>query len=228
MNQENSYDYLYKSKNFWHLLLINTFIYIVILVGDMGVGKTSLISQYIKKIFPDNPYPTIAIEFTTKIIQINQNTNIKMQIWDTTGQEKYKSITSHHYRKALGALLVYDVTRYSSFENCVKWLSELKNNTDKDCVICLVGNKIDLVENNKTMRKVQRSEAESFAKRNRAMFFELSAKKHTEINNCFEEMIKRIYFIRKENFKRSGSVNESFIVKESVIQGEENSNYICC
>ena len=200
----------------------------IILVGDMGVGKTSLISQYIKNIFPENPLPTIAIEFTTKIIQINPNTKIKMQIWDTTGQEKYKSITSHHYRKALGALLVYDVTRYSSFENCVKWLAELRNNTDKDCVICLVGNKIDLVEKNKNMRKVQRSEAENFAKRNRAMFFEVSAKKFCEINNCFEEMIKRIYFIKKENYKKSGSVNDSFIVRESVIQGEENSNYVCC
>ena len=205
-------------------ILIN----IVILVGDMGVGKTSLISQYIKNIFPENPLPTIAIEFTTKIIQINTNTKIKMQIWDTTGQEKYKSITSHHYRKALGALLVYDVTRYSSFENCVKWLSELRNNTDKDCVICLVGNKIDLTEDNKHRRKVQKSDAENFAKRNRIMFFEVSARKYDEINRCFEEMIKRIYDIKKENFKANGSINESFMVRESVIQGEESSNYVCC
>ena len=146
---------------------------IVILVGDMGVGKTSLISQYIKNIFPENPLPTIAIEFSTKIIQINSFTNIKMQIWDTTGQEKYKSITSHHYRKAVGALLVYDVTRHSSFENCVKWLSEIRNYTDKDCVICLIGNKIDLLENKKNKREVPRTEAENFAKRNRIIFFEI-------------------------------------------------------
>ena len=194
----------------------------------MGVGKTSLISQYIKKIFPENPLPTIAIEFTTKIIQINSGPQIKMQIWDTTGQEKYKSITSHHYRKALGALLVYDVTRHSSFENCIKWLSELRVFTDKDCVICLVGNKIDLIENNQSLRKVQKSEAENFAKRNRAMFFEVSAKKYGEINKCFEEMIKRIYEIKKESYKGSGSINESFVVKESVIEREESSNYVCC
>ena len=201
---------------------------IVILVGDMGVGKTSLISQYIKKIFPESPLPTIAIEFSTKIIQINSGHQVKMQIWDTTGEEKYKSITSHHYRKALGALLVYDITRHSSFENCVKWLSELKNNTDKNCVVCLVGNKLDLVENNKNLRNVQKSEAENFAKKNNAMFFEVTAKKHGEINSCFEEMIKRIYDIKKESYKSSGSVNDSFMVKESVIQGEENSNYVCC
>ena len=195
----------------------------------MGVGKTSLISQYVKKIFPESPLPTIAIEFTTKILQINSGGPfIKMQIWDTTGQEKYKSITSHHYRKAVGALLVYDVTRYSSFENCVKWLQELRNNTEKDCVICLIGNKIDLLENNKGMRKVQKTVAENFAKRNRVLFFEISAKKFGEINSCFEEMIKRIYEIKKENYKSSESINGSFIVKESVIQGEENSNYVCC
>ena len=225
MNQDNYYDYLYKSKKYSNYF---NNMNIVILVGDMGVGKTSLISQYIKNIFPENPLPTIAIEFTTKIIQLNTGTKIKLQIWDTTGQEKYKSITSHHYRKALGALLVYDVTRHSSFENCVKWLSELKNFTDKDCVICLVGNKIDLVEKTKNKREVLQSEGESFAKRNNAMFFEVSAKKFGEINNCFQQMVKKIYEIKKDFYKTSGSVNESFVVKDSVVQGEENSNYVCC
>ena len=225
MNQDNYYDYLYKSKKYSNYF---NNMNIVILVGDMGVGKTSLISQYIKNIFPEDPLPTIAIEFTTKIIQLNTGTKIKLQIWDTTGQEKYKSITSHHYRKALGALLVYDVTRHSSFENCVKWLSELKNFTDKDCVICLVGNKIDLVEKTKNKREVLQSEGESFAKRNNAMFFEVSAKKFGEINNCFQQMVKKIYEIKKDFYKTSGSVNESFVVKDSVVQGEENSNYVCC
>ena len=192
------------------------------------MGKTSLITQYIKKIFPESPLPTIAIEFTTKIIKINSGHRIKMQIWDTTGQEKYKSITSHHYRKAVGALLVYDVTQLSTFENCVKWLQELRHNTDKDCLICLVGNKIDLIENDESKRQVPKSDAENFAKRNRAMFFELSAKNYDEINRCFEIMIKKIYESKKESYKGSGSVNDSFLVKDSVIQGEESSNYVCC
>ena len=91
-----------KNKNIY---IIN----IVILVGDMGVGKSSLMSQYIKQEFPESPLPTIAIEFATKIIKIKEGGYVKAQIWDTAGQEKYKSITSHHYRKAVGALLVYDV-----------------------------------------------------------------------------------------------------------------------
>ena len=75
---------------------------------------------------------------------------------------------------------------------------------------------------------MQKSEAENFAKRNRVIFFELSAKNYREINQCFEEMINRIYSIKKDFYKSSGSVNDSFFVRESVIQGEENSNYVCC
>ena len=195
----------------------------------MGVGKTSLISQYVKKIFPESPLPTIAIEFTTKILQINSGGPfIKMQIWDTTGQEKYKSITSHHYRKAVGALLVYDVTRHQSFENCVKWLYELKNFTDKDCVICLIGNKIDLVEHKIKSREVTKEEGENFAKKNQVMFFEVSAKKYGGISNCFKQMTRKIYDLKKDFFKVSSIASESFVVKDTVIQGEENTSYSCC
>ena len=195
----------------------------------MGVGKSSLISQYIKKEFPESPLPTIAIEFTTKILKMKNGDKIKMQIWDTAGQEKYKSITSHHYRKAVGALLVYDVTRRITFDNCIKWYTELKNYTDKDCIICIVGNKIDLIEKNQNLREVTREEGEYFAKKNRTLFYEMSAKKYDEINRCFEDLIIRIYEARKENFKLSGkfTINESFIVKEEMIKKEGN-NEGCC
>ena len=103
-----------------YIILFILLTIIVILVGDMGVGKSSLISQYIKKEFPESPLPTIAVEFTTKIIKMINGDKVKMQIWDTAGQEKYKSIASHHYRKAVGALLVYDVSRRITFDNCMK------------------------------------------------------------------------------------------------------------
>jgi len=198
----------------------------------MGVGKSSLISQYIKKEFPESPLPTIAIEFTTKIIKMRNGDRIKMQIWDTAGQEKYKSITSHHYKKALGALLVYDMTRRSTFDNCVKWFTELKNYTDKECVLCIVGNKLDIAQKNPKLREVTRDEGENFAKRSRALFYEMSAKKYDEINICFEELIKKIYDTKKENYKMSGkySINESFIIKEEIINKSNNDNTYsyCC
>ena len=202
---------------------------IVILVGDMGVGKSSLISQYIKKEFPESPLPTIAIEFTTKILRMKNGDKIKMQIWDTAGQEKYKSITSHHYKKAVGALLVYDVTRRITFDDCIKWYTELKNYTDKECIICIVGNKIDIVQKNQNLREVSREEGENFSKKNNSLFCEMSAKKYDEINRCFEDLIRKIYEAKKENLKMSGkfSVNESFIVKEEMIKNNENHNYCC-
>ena len=195
----------------------------------MGVGKSSLISQYIKKEFPESPLPTIAIEFTTKIIKMRNGDKIKMQIWDTAGQEKYKSITSHHYKKALGALLVYDVTRRTTFDDCIKWHNELKNYTDKDCIICIVGNKIDIVQKNNNLREVSREEGQNFSKRNNALFYEMSARKYDEINRCFEDLIKKIYETKKENLKMSGkySLNESYIIKEGMIKKNENSGYCC-
>jgi Rab family protein len=195
----------------------------------MGVGKSSLISQYIKKEFPESPLPTIAIEFTTKILRMRNGDKIKMQIWDTAGQEKYKSITSHHYKKAVGALLVYDVTRRITFEDCKKWYSELKNYTDKECIICIVGNKIDIVQKNQKLREVTREEGENFSKKNNTLFYEMSARKYDEINKCFEDLIRKIYETKKENLKMSGkySMNESFIVKEGMIKNNGDNNYCC-
>ena len=195
----------------------------------MGVGKSSLISQYIKKEFPESPLPTIAIEFTTKIIKMRNGDKIKLQIWDTAGQEKYKSITSHHYKKAVGALLVYDITRRISFDDCIKWHTELKNYTDKECIICIVGNKIDIVQKNQNLREVSKEEGENFSKKNSTLFYEMSAKNYDQINKCFENLIRRIYEAKKENLKLSGkfSLNDSLIKKEEIVKNNESSTYCC-
>ena len=211
-----------------YIILFILLTIIVILVGDMGVGKSSLISQYTKKEFPESPIPTIAIEFTTKIIKMINGDKVKMQIWDTAGQEKYKSITSHHYRKAVGALLVYDVSRRITFDNCMRWYTELKNHTDKECIICIVGNKLDIAIKNPKLREVTREEGENFAKKNKTLFYEMSARRYDEINRCFEDLIKKVYETKKENLKMSCklSVNESFIVREG-IKKNENRDYCC-
>ena len=195
----------------------------------MGVGKSSILSQYIKQVFPESPLPTIAIEFTTKIIKMRNGDKIKMQIWDTAGQEKYKSITSHHYKKAVGALLVYDVTRRISFDDCIKWYTELKNYTDKECIICIIGNKIDIVQKNQNLREVSKEEGENFSKKNNTLFYEMSAKNYDQINRCFETLIRKIYEAKKENLKLSGkfSLNESFIKKEEIVKNNESSTYCC-
>ena len=181
----------------------------------MGVGKSSLMSQYIKKEFPESSLPTIAIEFATKIIKIKEGGYVKAQIWDTAGQEKYKSITSHHYRKAVGALLVYDVTRKLTFENCIKWYNELKIYTEKECVICIVGNKCDLLEGNPKRREVSTEEGKAFAKKNKTLFFETSARNNSNVVECFEELLQQIYNIRRKN-PNNGNLTESIVLKKKL------------
>ena len=204
----------------------------------MGVGKSSLMSQYIKKEFPESPLPTIAIEFATKIkvisnkfkrvIKIKEGGYVKAQIWDTAGQEKYKSITSHHYRKAVGALLVYDVTRRITFENCIKWYKELKVFTDQDCVICIVGNKCDLIEGNPKRREVSKEEGKNFARQNKTLFFETSAKKNSNVVECFEELLQQIYNTRRKN-PGSENLTESIVLKKQILKKHEvNENSLCC
>ena len=194
----------------------------------MGVGKSSLMSQYIKKIFPESPLPTIAIEFATKIIKIKEGGFVKAQIWDTAGQEKYKSITSHHYRKAVGALLVFDVTRKITFDNCINWLKELKNNTQNDCIICLVGNKCDLIDGFPNRREVSTEEAMNFARQYNTLYFETSARSNNNVTECFEELLQQIYNTRRK-LPNNPNLTESVVLKRKIIQeNESNNDSICC
>lgn len=190
----------------------------------MGVGKTSILSQYTKKVFPESPLPTIAIEFATKNIQIKEGGYVKAQIWDTAGQEKYKSITSHHYRKAFGALLVYDVTRRSTFENSLKWYSELQKYAEKDCIVELVGNKIDLVNKNDKKREITYEEGEYVAKQNKMLFFEASAKSNYNITNCFEELLQQIY----NDKRKKGNMMMKSVTLTKLSDGEDQKDVGCC
>merc|ERR1719163_2185741 len=128
------------------------FLYKIVLVGDATVGKTHILSQYIKGSLPKAPTATIGVEFATKTVQLAAGGSVKAQIWDTAGQERYRAITSAHYRRAVGAMLVYDASKQSTFQNCAKWMEELKQNAEPDVVIMLVGNKIDLFEENPEVR----------------------------------------------------------------------------
>ena len=203
-------------------------LYKIVIIGDSGVGKTSLISKYVKGIFPPSPLPTIAIEFATKIIQIKEGGFIKAQIWDTAGQEKYKSITSHHYRKAVGGLIVYDITKRTTFDNVLQWLSDLKNNADKGCICALVGNKIDLVEKNHRIREVSEDEGKLLAKKYEMLFYETSALSNQSVNDAFEDLLQKIYIERRkitiiEKDKNNNVINLK--TKGNIIKNNIN---ICC
>ena len=177
---------------------MNTYspIYKIILVGDSGVGKTCLLSMYINgKCGPT--IPTIALEFCTKEIELDDNYKVKVQLWDTAGQERFKSLAMTYYRKAYGILLLFDVTKRSSFISCKHYLEEVRLNSDKNCVIYLIGNKIDL----KNQREITYDEANLFAKIEKIKYVETSAIKNMKVEEVFSSLLKNIYEIKKTENK---------------------------
>jgi len=128
------------------------------------------------------------VEFATKSIQIDSKT-IKAQIWDTAGQERYRAITSAYYRGAVGALLVYDISKRITYDNVSRWLKELRDHADANIVIMLVGNKKDL----RHMRQVQTEEAKEFCKQQKLFFIETSALADSNVTTAFETILKEIY-----------------------------------
>ena len=116
----------------------------MVLIGDSGVGKSNLLSRFTRNEFNLDSKSTIGVEFATRSIQVDSKT-IKAQIWDTAGQERYRAITSAYYRGAVGALLVYDISKHQTYDNVTRWLKELRDHADSNIVIMLVGNKSDLL-----------------------------------------------------------------------------------
>ncbi|CEG80007.1 Putative Rab family, other [Rhizopus microsporus] len=170
---EDTYDYLFK----------------IIIIGDSGVGKSNLLLRYTSNEFLQDSRSTIGVEFATKTINIDNHV-IKAQLWDTSGQERYKAITSAFYRGAVGALLVYDITRKSSFNHIAQWLEELNEHIEDSIPLVLVGNKIDLSD---TSRAVSTEEAKNYASKSKMMFFEASAYDTTNVTLAFETMFNQIY-----------------------------------
>lgn len=168
-------------------------LYKVVLVGDATVGKTHLLSRYIKGTLPKAPTATIGVEFATRTVPLAVGGTVKAQIWDTAGQERYKAITSAHYRRAVGALVVYDVTKQATFANVIKWMHELRNSSDPDIVIMLVGNKVDLVEKDPSARQVFYDTAAEFARNNLLFFSESSAVTSYNVKHIFEHLLQEIY-----------------------------------
>jgi Rab family protein len=165
----------------------------VVLVGDATVGKTHLLSRYIKGTLPKAPTATIGVEFATRMVPLAVGGTVKAQIWDTAGQERYRAITSSHYRRAVGALLVYDVTKQATFQNCVKWMEELRQNAEPDIVIMLVGNKVDLAEKDPQCRQVYWDNANEFARQHGLFFSEASAVTSHNVKHIFEYLLQEIY-----------------------------------
>ena len=166
----------------------------IVVVGDSGVGKTNIIKRFITNEFSTNFKATIGVEFMTKTYKINKHL-FKIEIWDTAGQERYKSITAIYYKGAKGALVVYDTTDQSTFNNIDKWILEIKDKTSKDIKLMIIGNKIDLRDE----RKVENEEALKKAESLDIPLMETSALDATNVKEAFYDLLKEIYKDMKDN-----------------------------
>ncbi|KAM3146858.1 hypothetical protein pb186bvf_001012 [Paramecium bursaria] len=161
----------------------------VIFVGDTQVGKTHLMSKFAKDQLPKNAVPTIGVEFTTKIINLKNGNSIKLQLWDTAGQERYRAIASAHFKRASGAIVVFDLTKPVTFENINKWIKDVRDQASPQIVIILVGNKLDLVQKDPQVRQVETEIAMNYAKEQNIKYFESSSFTGESIQDIFETLV---------------------------------------
>lgn len=211
------------------------YIFKVVLIGDTAVGKSQLLKRFSHKEFSLESRATIGVEFQTRTVVLDGKT-IKTQIWDTAGQERYRAVTSAYYRSAVGALLVYDITKGESFNHVPRWLEELKIHADTNIVVMLVGNKCDL--NN--LRAIPMEDAKAYAQKEGLFFLETSALDATNVENAFLTVLSEIYktmskkaMVAKEEYDNGLSAS-SFsgvslsIKEEDEEQGKGGTKRQCC
>ena len=188
-------------------------VYKVLLLGDSTVGKTCFLMRYTDKTFQDVYMSTIGLDYRLKSMVLKNGKKIKLQIWDTAGQDRFRAITRNYYKGANGVILVYDVTNVQSYDNVKMWVAQIREKAPKNVVILIAGNKIDKEER----RQVQKEEGQKIADEFGFPFFETSAKEGININETFEEIVEKIDLvytadgknikIRKKNKKFGGNRN---------------------
>ncbi|KAG9137764.1 hypothetical protein Leryth_019409 [Lithospermum erythrorhizon] len=201
------------------------YVFKIVLIGDSAVGKSQILARFARNEFSLEAKATIGVEFQTKTLVIDQKT-VKAQIWDTAGQERheqcniitlprcltnqevhingrYRAVTSAYYRGAVGAMLVYDLTKRQSFDHMARWLEELRGHADKNIVIMLIGNKCDLG----SLRAVPIEDAQEFAERENLYFMETSALESTNVEDAFMTVLKEIYKIISKKTLNAGEIS---------------------
>uniref|UniRef100_A0A0D9XJ54 Ras-related protein Rab11D n=1 Tax=Leersia perrieri TaxID=77586 RepID=A0A0D9XJ54_9ORYZ len=229
------------------------YVFKVVLIGDSAVGKSQILARFARNEFSIDSKATIGVEFQTRTLLIDHK-SVKAQIWDTAGQERqapphpippfsslaarppqfapdsYRAVTSAYYRGALGALLVYDITKRQSFDHIPRWLEELRGHADKNIVIMLVGNKSDLEDE----RAVSTEDAKEFAEKENLFFLETSALQATNVENAFQTVLSEIFKIHsKKNMAADPKANgaaPSLAGKKVVVPGpaQEIPKSKCC
>ncbi|KZV30110.1 hypothetical protein F511_19653 [Dorcoceras hygrometricum] len=226
------------------------YVFKVVLIGDSAVGKSQILSRFARNEFSLDSKATIGVEFQTRTLVI-QHKSVKAQIWDTAGQERrtelstatnlsllmivnrYRAVTSAYYRGAMGAMLVYDITKRQTFDHIPRWLEELRAHADKNIVIILIGNKTDLED----QRAVPTEDAKEFAQKEELFFLETSALGATNVEEAFMTVLSEIFNIvnRKTLVAGEDQGNDnptSLAGKKIIIPGPAQvvpeKNRMCC
>jgi len=188
-NNDEVFDYLFK----------------IVVVGDCGIGKTSLVQRFKSGMFTERYTNTIGVDFAMKTVLIDGK-RIKLQIWDTAGQERFRTITQSYYRSANGVLLVYDITKRSSFLSLQKWVEEIRRYTANNVSWILIGNKCDF----ESLREVEQTEALAMAELvpEIVLVMETSAKDNTNVEQSFVELATELKLQQSGNMVSDTGEND--------------------
>ncbi|CAH8492866.1 unnamed protein product [Dicrocoelium dendriticum] len=175
--------------------ITNTPTYKLLLVGDSCVGKTSLLIRFKDRVFLRGSYiATIGIDYKTRIVTVN-GLPVRLQIWDTAGQEKFRSLTKTYYRDSHAVILVYDITREDTLAHTKSWLDEINSNILSNTIIVLVGNKSD----EERHRRVSKKDGERVAKDSGVLYWETSAKSGANVDELFHSLAERLIGVKQPN-----------------------------
>ena len=168
----------------------------IVLLGDVSVGKTSIASRYCKNSFNDHHINTIGGAYQQQKVVLNNGAMVKLHIWDTSGQERFRAMTNLYYRDAQVAILTYDITNESSFNSIEFWIKELRYKVENEnMILCLVGNKCDV---NINERKIMTNKGKNYANENNMIFYETSAKTGEGVKDLFVTIANKVYQMQKK------------------------------
>jgi len=188
-----------------------------IIVGSCTAGKSCILSRFAEKKFPIHTAPTLGCDFSSTIVKV-KDALIRINIWDTAGQEQHRAITKAYFRDSAAAILVYDISKTLTFDQIPSWLSAVRQNSNNpNITLALCGNKVDLANADPDAREVPRKKGEDFAERNNMQFFETSAKEDINVSYMFQSTVLQI--VQK---LEQGLVSPD--VRSSGIKSEEGSN----
>jgi len=204
---------------------IEEFVYKILVVGDLGCGKTSFIHRYVNHVFSNTYRATIGVDFALKTLKWDNKTSIRLQLWDIAGQERFGHMTRVYYKEAVGAMIVFDVTREKTFQAVTKWKADIDDNLEVDGVsipVVLLANKIDLAE-----EPLDKEVMEKFCRDNKFIgWFETSAKDNINIDSAGNFLVEHILKNDPKAQKQPDQVKDPTVVKLGSSSGNtSNSNY---